>query len=118
MDCIVTDPETGIVSLKVVENYRSYHKLLFRNTVIKYVGIGRQLFSGYPVSHQFYQFQKPFITSYTNQSKIPVTLVTSLGQKLLGNYIITDFNRAITNSGFVYIEFTLKLQKEKQQLLK
>ena len=110
--CIVTDPEKGIVSLTVNKNYRNYHKLLFRNTVIKYVGIGRQKFSGYPVSHQFYQFQKPFMTSYTNQSKIPVTLIGENGSvTVLGNYIITDFNRAITDAGFVYFEFTLKLKK-------
>lgn len=112
---IVSDPETGIVSLKVFKNYRSYHKLLFRNTVIKYVGIGRQLFSGHPSCHQFCQFQKPFMTSYTNQSKIPVTLVSQLGEEtLLGDYIITDFNRALSNEGFVYFEFNLRLQKNKR----
>ncbi len=98
----------GILSLKLTEHPRSYHRILKGGQTIYYVGIGSHTTPGHPTGNHQWESQSPFIRSLKHCTIFPVLYKRYEGAVIfMGNYQVKMHNKKISNEGFTYYEFKL-----------
>jgi hypothetical protein len=108
-------PEAGVSCLKIKSNPSSYHRIRHEGKIIHYVGAGPTSSPGHPSGHQYQKNQSAFFTTYGKSKRIGVFIEKADGSlRLLGRYIIVDWDRRISNEGFVYYSFKMHRVLDKQ----
>jgi len=103
--------EAGLISsLKITEAPESYHEIKHGGRFVYYVGFGLLRSPGHPASTQQYYRQNAFLNSIRAANVIPVLHAVGIKKRvrLLGNYVVKDIYKRVSNEGFAYFQVRLQ----------
>lgn len=101
--------ETGITSLKMTNNPKSFDKISDDLSIVFYVGIGKKSSQGEPAVNQRLEDQEPFFVSKRLQNPIPILI--KLSHKFVffaGYYKVKAIREQMTPKGIRYFEIILE----------
>lgn len=100
---------TGITSLKMTSNPKSFDKISDDLSLVFYVGIGKKSSQGEPSVNQTKEDQEPFFVSKATQNRIPILI--KLSEKYVyfaGYFQVKAIRQETTPKGIRYYEIILE----------
>jgi hypothetical protein len=106
-----------ILSLKLIDSFNSYNKILNNGNVVWYIGFGMKNVQGSPIGNQNEEAQLPFFSSKMYGSFFPILRERRGMVEIMGNYRIVDIVKKISFSGFAYYHIKMHKAHDKPLLL-
>ena len=105
----IGNEETGITSLKLTSNPRSYDRISKDFKTIVYVGFGKKSSQGEPSINQTLEDQKPFFISKQTKKAFPVLIKIKPNVVFFpGVYSVKAIEKQTSKQGLDYFQIHLK----------
>ena len=106
-----------ISSVKIIDSFNSYNKILNNGNVVWYIGFGIKTPTGSPIGNQLEESQLAFFSTKENRSFFPILRERRGMVEIMGNYRIVDIVKKTSFSGFAYYHIKMFKAHDKPLLL-